>query len=106
MTRDWACPRCRTDSVLAVLRLPHTWTNAWGDQVRGVSDVLLCARCDAADPLAGPVVTHFTVHGTVRPENIAQLAPGLLHWIDRARPPKPDEDALDAEAEAWYRGEL
>ena len=34
------------------------------------------------------------------------FARDLLRWIDRARPPKPDENALKAEAGAWYRGEL
>ncbi|MDX3100563.1 DUF6300 family protein [Nonomuraea angiospora] len=106
MTGDRPCPRCRTGSVLAVLRLPHTWTNAAGNEVRGVSEVLLCARCDAGDPAAGPIVTYFAVHGSVRPEHAAQLARGLRHWAERARPPRPDESALAAETEAWYRGDL
>ncbi|MEU8108688.1 DUF6300 family protein [Nonomuraea muscovyensis] len=57
------CPHCGIGDVLAVLRLSHTWTNASGGLVSGVSDVLLCGRCDAADPVAGPVVTYFAVHG-------------------------------------------
>ncbi|MET7329698.1 DUF6300 family protein [Nonomuraea sp. NPDC005650] len=106
MTGGRICPRCRAGDVLAVLRLPHTWTNASGHEVRGVSEVLLCARCDAGDPAAGPVVTYFAVHGSVRPEHADRLARALRHWIDRARPPRPDEDALRAETEAWRRGEL
>ncbi|MFI7643052.1 DUF6300 family protein [Nonomuraea sp. NPDC049400] len=106
MIRDRTCPRCRTGDVLAALRLQHTWTNASGSQVRGTSEVLVCARCDAGDPLTGPIVTYFTVHGSARPEDAAQLAGYLLRWVERARPPKPDEDALNAEAEAWRRGEL
>ncbi|WP_188187813.1 DUF6300 family protein [Nonomuraea sp. SYSU D8015] len=102
MTRDLTCPRCRTPSVLAVLRRPHTWTNASRNQVRGVGEVLLCARCDAGDPL----VTYLVVHESVQPEDAAHLARLLLHWIDGTRPRKPDETALKAEAEAWYRGEL
>ncbi|MGV9378816.1 DUF6300 family protein [Nonomuraea sp. NPDC003707] len=105
MTGDPPCPRCRTDSVLAVLRLPHTWTNASGNEVRGVSEVLLCARCDAGDPVAGPIVAYFAVHGCVRPEHTAELARALRHWADRARPPRPDENAPAAETEAWYRGD-
>ncbi|MGV9309729.1 MULTISPECIES: DUF6300 family protein [unclassified Nonomuraea] len=103
---DWPCPRCRADSVLAVLRRPHAWTNTSGNPVRGHSDVLLCARCDADDPLTGPIITYFAVHGSARPENVGQLARLLLRWVDRARPPAPDEKALRAEAEAWRRGEL
>ncbi|MEV1178257.1 hypothetical protein [Nonomuraea sp. NPDC049784] len=30
----------------------------------------------------------------MRPENAAQFARHLLRWIDQARPPKPDENAL------------
>ncbi|MFB9833642.1 DUF6300 family protein [Actinoallomurus acaciae] len=93
------CPRCRVGDVLAVLRLPHTWANASGGRVRGISEVLLCARCDADEPLT----RH---HGSVRPQDADEFARDLLRWIDRARPPKPDEKALEAEAEAWYRGEL
>ncbi|WP_431899109.1 DUF6300 family protein [Nonomuraea sp. bgisy101] len=106
MSRGRACPRCRTGDVLAVLRLPHTWTNASGNQVRGTSELLVCAHCDVDDPLTGPIVTYFTVHGSAQPENVAQLAGCLLRWIGQARPPKPDENALNAEAEAWYRDEL
>jgi Family of unknown function (DUF6300) len=96
------CPRCRTGEVLAVLRLPHTWANASGNPVRGVSEVLLCARCDAADP----IVTYFTVHGSARLEDVPVLARLLRHWLARARPPAPDEHTLLSEAEAWRRGEL
>ncbi|GLX02049.1 hypothetical protein Misp02_61350 [Microtetraspora sp. NBRC 16547] len=66
----------------------------------------MCARCDAGDPLTGPIVTYFAVHESAQPEDAALLARLLRRWIDQARPPKPDEDVLDAEAEAWYRGDL
>ncbi|NJP97565.1 hypothetical protein HCN51_50480 [Nonomuraea sp. FMUSA5-5] len=96
------CPRCRFGEILAVLRLPRTWTNASGRPVRGLGEVLLCARCDAGDPLA----TYFAVHATARPEHAQLLARLLRQWAARARPEGPDEDALRAEAEAWRRGEL
>ncbi|GAA4521529.1 MULTISPECIES: DUF6300 family protein [Nonomuraea] len=92
-----ACPRCRTGDVLAVLRLPHIWTNASGNEVRGISEVLLCARCDAGDPL----VASFTP-----PYDPDRFVRALLGKAAGARPPEPDEHALRAEAEAWYRGEL
>ncbi|MFC4121861.1 DUF6300 family protein [Nonomuraea zeae] len=101
-----ACPRCRAGEVLAVLRLPHTWANASGGPVRGMSEIVVCARCDAGDPLTGPIVAYFAAHDQVRPESLDQLARPLRRWLDRARPPEPDEQALEAEIEAWYRGDL
>ncbi|MGR6918582.1 DUF6300 family protein [[Actinomadura] parvosata] len=102
MTGSPVCPRCRFGEILAVLRLPRTWTNASGRPVRGLGEVLLCARCDAGDPL----VTYFAVHAAARPEHAALLARLLRQWAARARPEGPDEDTLRAEAEAWRRGEL
>ncbi|MFC4006872.1 DUF6300 family protein [Nonomuraea purpurea] len=75
------CPRCRADDVLAVLRRPHTWTDASGGQVRGVREIVLCARCDAGDPL----VSFFAVHGTATKETAAELAGHLRRWIDRTQ---------------------
>ncbi|WP_420313620.1 DUF6300 family protein [Actinopolymorpha alba] len=106
MSHEQACPRCRTHNLLAVLSLPDTWTNASGNQARVISDVPLCARCDADDPFAGPVVTYFAVHGSAQPETAPHLARCLLRWIEHARPPKPDRNVLNAEAEAWYCGDL
>ncbi|MEV0387808.1 DUF6300 family protein [Nonomuraea sp. NPDC050643] len=80
------CPRCRADEVLAVARLPHTWTNASGGQVRGLREVLLCARCDAGDPLAGPVVACFARHSRPGPEHAAGLAAALRRWVEGTRP--------------------
>ncbi|GII94296.1 DUF6300 family protein [Sinosporangium siamense] len=96
-----ACPRCRTGEVVAVLRVPYSWTNTSGKPVRGRSDILLCTRCDAADPVTGPLITHFTVHGTVPDGDDL-----LLRWIDQAKPRKPDEHALRAEFDAWRQGDL
>ncbi|MFE9204581.1 DUF6300 family protein [Micromonospora sp. NPDC007230] len=106
MTRDRPCHRCGTDNVLAVLRRPGSWTNASGNRVPVVQEIHLCARCDADDPLAGPVVGHLDADGARQPGNAAQLAGDLLRWIDHARPARPDENALKAEVDAWYRGEL
>ncbi|WP_055478541.1 DUF6300 family protein [Sphaerimonospora mesophila] len=96
------CPRCRTGEVLAVLRLPHTWTNASGRLVRGVGEVHLCARCDPGHP----IVAYFAVHGLARPEHADLLARLLHDWADHALPPVPDENVLWAEADAWRKGEL
>lgn len=100
------CRRCHIGDVLAVLRLPHTWTNASGNRVRGVSEIPVCSRCDAGDPVTGPIVRYLTVHESVRTEHVARFARLLRHWIDRPRPLRPDENALKAEADAWFRGDL
>ncbi|MEU0567533.1 DUF6300 family protein [Nonomuraea sp. NPDC005983] len=106
MTSDRACPRCHGGDVLAVLRVPHGWTTARGNQVQGSAEVLLCARCDADGPVTGPIVAYFAVHELVSPETLDELASLLRDWIDRAKPPELDENALAAEVEAWYRGDL
>lgn len=100
------CPRCRTGEVLAVLRRPHTWTNASGRQVRGTSEVLLCARCDAGDPLGGPIVAYFARHPVALPEHVPELARLLRRWIGGTPPAAPSGEALRSEADAWHRGEL
>ncbi|WP_173525342.1 DUF6300 family protein [Nonomuraea antri] len=100
------CPRCRAAAVVAVVRLPHVWTNASGHAFRVVSEVLLCTRCDAGDQAAAPVLACFAADGSLRPESAERLAPGLRRWAARARPPRPAAHAVDAEAEAWARGEL
>ncbi|MFI7033238.1 DUF6300 family protein [Microbispora rosea] len=99
---DKTCPRCRTGEVLAVLRLPHTWTNTSGRPVRGIREVHLCTHCDAGHP----IVTYFAIHGSARPEHADFLARLLRHWTDHVRPLVPDENALRAEADAWCNGEL
>ncbi|RBQ19840.1 hypothetical protein DP939_14120 [Spongiactinospora rosea] len=102
MSTHGKCPRCRAGDVLAVLRLPHTWTNTSGNPVRGLSEVLLCTRCDAADPL----VTYLAVHPSPCHQDATTLARLLRHWIGRARPPRPDPLAVEAESAAWHRGDL
>ncbi|WP_345432058.1 DUF6300 family protein [Actinoallomurus vinaceus] len=99
------CPRCDAE-VLASLRVPHGWTNTHGVQVRGFRELIVCARCDADDPAAGPIVTFFTVHAEASDANIGQLAVLLGRWVAAAQARRVDEAAVDAEAEAYFRGEL
>jgi hypothetical protein len=99
------CPRCDAE-VLASLRVPHGWTNARGVQVRGSRHLIVCARCDADDPVAGPIVTFFTVHAEATASTVDQLAVLLRRWVTAAQGREVDEAAVDAEAEAFYRGEL
>ncbi|TDE58855.1 hypothetical protein E1295_04435 [Nonomuraea mesophila] len=106
VTPGAACPRCRTGEVLAVVRVPHGWTNASGRPVMGVGEVLLCGRCDAGRPVTGPLVAYLTAHESVGPAELDDLAPLLRRWMDGVRAPAPDERALQAETEAWRRGDL
>ncbi|RJL35474.1 DUF6300 family protein [Bailinhaonella thermotolerans] len=106
MNAPAACPRCGTGEVLATLRLPYTWRNASGHPVRGTSEIVLCARCGAADPLTGPIVAYFARHGTAGAGDLTSLARALRRWAAGASPPRPDPGAVAAEAEAWRRGDL
>lgn len=92
----WTCPRGGGE-VLATAQVPRG---------PGTTEVLLCACCDADDPVAGPIVTFFTVHETVTPETIAEFAALLHRWAAHVKPPELDVNALDAEVDAWRHGEL
>jgi hypothetical protein len=100
-----ACPVCDGE-VLAALQVPHGWTTDHGRQVRGVAEVLLCERCDREDPVTGPIVVFFTVHEQVTNETAGQLTELLQRWADHCTAPRLDVEALNAEVDAWYRGEL
>lgn len=102
MINDWPCHRCGTDNVLAILRLPHTWTNASGNEFPVIREVHLCARCDAADPLAGPVVRYFAIGGSARSEDAAELSRDLLRWIDQARPSQVEPDESSGARSDWF----
>lgn len=99
------CPVCDGE-ILAALQVPHGWMSEQGRQVRGTSEVLLCERCDREDPVTGPIVVFFTVHEQVTNETAGQLAGLLQRWADHSVPRRLNMEALNAEVEAWYRGEL
>ncbi|GAB3960764.1 hypothetical protein GCM10029978_011010 [Actinoallomurus acanthiterrae] len=96
-----ACPRCAGD-ILAALRVPHGWRTEQGTEVSGTTEILLCARCDADDPIAA----FFAVHQVVTDQTVDVLARLIRRWAENARPPRLDQAALDAEVDAWYRGDL
>ncbi|GAA4629726.1 hypothetical protein GCM10023196_052240 [Actinoallomurus vinaceus] len=100
-----ACPRCAGE-ILAVLRMPHGWPTEQGTEVNGTAEILLCAHCDGDDPVTGPIAAFFAVHGIATDRTIGVLARLIRRWIENARPPHLDQAALDAEVDAWYRGEL
>ncbi|MCW2947766.1 MAG: hypothetical protein JWR24_4483 [Actinoallomurus sp.] len=101
-----ACPVCGGE-ILAALQVPNGWTIEQGRQVRGHTEVLLCERCDREDPVTGPIVVFFTVHAQLTTaDHVDELAALLQRWADHAAPRPLDEEALAAEVDAWYRGEL
>lgn len=99
------CPRCGGE-ILAALQIPHGWTREGGQPVQGTGEVLLCERCDRDDPITGPVVTFFTVHERATAATADQLAVLLQRWADHASLPQLNQAQLEAEVDAWYRGEL
>ncbi|GGM77506.1 DUF6300 family protein [Dactylosporangium sucinum] len=50
MTGEWTCHRCGADTLLAVLHVPGTWTNATGTRFPVVHKLVVCAACDPAGP--------------------------------------------------------
>lgn len=99
------CPRCGRDGLLSA-QVPHGWRNTRGTMVRGTRVVVLCPRCDAGDPAAGPLVLFFAVHGHVTGETTEEFASLLRNWASQAKAPEVDQDALEAELQAWRCGEL
>ncbi|WP_433176780.1 DUF6300 family protein [Actinoallomurus sp. CA-150999] len=100
-----ACPRCAGD-ILAALRVPHGWRTEQGIEVGGTTEILLCARCDVDDPVTGPIATFFAVHQAVTDQTVGVLARLIRRWAENAEAPRLDQVALDAEVDAWYRGDL
>jgi uncharacterized protein DUF6300 len=68
--------------------------------------VVLCPRCDADEPKAGAVITFFHVHGQVDAITVHQCGDLLRAWVASITIPPVDTAAVDAEHEAWRRGEL
>jgi Family of unknown function (DUF6300) len=100
-----SCPRCGREGLLSA-QVPHEWRNNRGTIVRGTRAVVLCPRCDAGDPAAYPLILFFAVHGQVTGETAEEFASLLRGWASQARAPDVDQDALEAELQAWRRGEL
>lgn len=73
---------------------------------RGTRVVVLCPRCDAGDPAACPLILFFAVHGQVTGETAEEFAALLRGWASQAQAPDVDLDVLEAELQAWRRGEL
>ncbi|MGI8445710.1 MAG: DUF6300 family protein [Streptosporangiaceae bacterium] len=99
------CPRCGGEGLLSA-RVPHGWLNNRGTAVRGSQVIVLCPRCNADDPEAGPLILFFAVHGQVTRETTEEFASLLRNWAGQAQAAGVDQAALEAELQAWHRGEL
>jgi hypothetical protein len=99
------CPRCGSE-VLLTARVPHSWLNNRGDIAQGTGKVILCPSCGADDPLAGPLVAFFSVHGQVTSDTADEFTDLLNSWITQVGVPSVDYRALEDERQAWHRGEF
>ncbi|MBO2464947.1 DUF6300 family protein [Actinomadura violacea] len=100
-----ACPRCGGPGLLSA-RVPHDIERQDGHVIRGTTEVVLCPGCDADQPEAGALITYFHVHGAVDADTVRQAADLISAWANSIEIPPPDVDQIDAEAEAWRKGEL
>ncbi|MEV0227940.1 DUF6300 family protein [Nonomuraea sp. NPDC050786] len=96
-----ACPRCGGEGLLWA-RVPHSWENAAGERVDGLSGVVLCPGCDARTPHAAALITWFHVNGRTGHED-AEFARLLVAWATNVFVPELDEQALEDEVERWRR---
>ena len=99
------CPQCSSPGLISAL-VPHTIHNARGVGIPGSSVAVLCPSCDAQDPVAGAVITFFTVHGAVSEETLAEAAPLLEAWARTAVVKPVDLERLHVEYTAWLADEL
>lgn len=88
------------------MRVPHGWLTGQGTEVRGTTDIQLCARCDVGDPITGPIAAFFAVHEVATVQSAGLLARLIRRWAENARAPRVDQATLNAEIDAWYRGDL
>lgn len=99
------CGRCGGEGLLGA-KVPHQAPGRHGTRLRCIRGITLCARCDADDPWAAPLIMFLTVHGQVAGESTAEFAALLRTWLAHARVPDVNQAALDREVDAWRRGEL
>jgi hypothetical protein len=99
------CGRCGGEGLLGA-KVPHQAPGRHGTGLRCIRGITLCARCDADDPWAAPLILFFAVHGQITDESEAEFETLLRTWVGHARVPDVDLAALDREIDAWHRGEL
>lgn len=101
-TGDLTCARCG-GRLLLMLQVPYEHP----DGFRAVRKVPLCQFDDREDPAVGALLLFFAVHKDVDLGNVEEFSVLVDHWLDRLPPPQPGTtpEALDAQIEAWRRGE-
>ncbi len=99
------CRRCDGPGLLQV-RYPKSWTGEHGQQVRGFGERVLCQGCDQGDPAAAELLALFAVDDKLDFENLGTFTELAHSWTEVVSQRTPDLDQLEAEAEAWRRGEL
>jgi hypothetical protein len=87
------CPRCGNVVLLSAV-------NAYG---RGI---IVCEKCDAEDPWAGPIIRYFQARGRLQADSLEVFADLVMDWMKNAMPPEFDHAGWEAEYHAWQRGEL
>ncbi|GAA2626911.1 DUF6300 family protein [Actinomadura fulvescens] len=100
-----SCTRCGGEGLLSA-RVPHGFERPDGHRVNGTTVVVLCPRCDAGDRAAGALITFFHVHGEVESDTVQHCADLIHAWVDSIHIPPVNVEAVEAEFDAWKRGEL
>jgi|SRR5580658_10169283 hypothetical protein len=100
-----SCPRCGGEGLLSA-QVPEGGRNNRGQPAWGSRVIVLCSRCDADDPAAGALVLFSAIHDSITDDIAEEFAFLLRNWASQALVPDVDLEALEAELEAWHRGEL
>ncbi|MFF2305898.1 DUF6300 family protein [Streptomyces sp. NPDC058128] len=99
------CARCSGETLFRA-EFPHSWKNAAGQEVSGIRSADLCPACDRGEPSADALLALFAVDGQLGTGNMTVFTDLLGAWVDVVRNRVVDMERLDAEHEAWRRGEL
>lgn len=98
------CPRCAGQLLLS-LRLPHP---GFAPDLAGIflRIVTLCPVCDLDTAHAAGLLAFFALHAEVDLDNAGEFVLLLHQWLDRIPPPpRLDPQVVEAEWQAWRRGD-
>lgn len=91
------CHRCGGELYLAVTA-PHPTMP--GDRL-----MVLCPQCDADDPDAQELLAWFAIYSVVDTSDLADLEVRVGHWVAAMQERPTGVYDLDADVEAWHRGD-
>lgn len=100
-----ACTRCGGPSLFSA-RFAHSWTNAGGQEVTGVREVVLCPECDRGEPAADELGAFFAVDDQLGLENMDAFGALVETWLDAVQRKSMDLERLQLEEEQWRAGDL